>query len=91
MVDGIYDGDSDTYVALMGESNSARMPQYQKVDLHLERRFVFQRWRMSTYFEAWWVPAPANYLYPAYSYDYSESALVRGLAFVPLVGARMDF
>ena len=89
--DGLYDGDLDRYLPILGETNSARMANYQKLDLHLERDIVFSTWTLSLYTEAWWVPSSANGLYPVYSYDYSEQTMVVGPAFVPLVGARARF
>lgn len=90
-VDGAtYDGDSDSWLPVLGDVNSERLPNYSKLDLHLERGFDLRRARIVTYLEAWYVPAAGNVLYPAYSYDYSESAFVAGPPFVPLFGARID-
>ena len=89
-LDALYDGDSDTYLPIEGERNSARLPDYQKVDLHVDRDLLFRRWRVNLYAEAWYVPAANNYLYTVYSYDYSESAQVVGPAFVPLLGLRAE-
>lgn len=88
---GVYDGTTDTYEPVFGEDNSARLPTYQKVDAHLERRFHFRRWTLVGYAELWWVPEEANVLYPAWSYDYSQEALVGGIPFLPLLGMRADF
>lgn len=86
----IYQGDSDTYEPVFGADNSARLPTYQKVDAHLERRWTFTRWTLVGYAELWYVPPRANVLYPAWSYDYSQTALVAGPPFLPLVGMRAD-
>jgi len=90
IVDSIYEGDDDTYTAVYGSDNSERLPDYQKVDFHLEREIPFRRWTVAAYLEAWWVPPGSNVLYPVYSYDYSKEALVIGPAFVPLVGVRAE-
>lgn len=91
-VDGrVYEGDTDTYAPVFGADNSARLPTYQKIDAHLERRWTFTRWGLVAYAELWYVPPGANVLYPAWSYDYSQTALVAGPPFLPLVGARADF
>ena len=88
---GTYDGNLDRYLPRLGGVNSERMPDYQKVDGHLERAFAFRNWTLSMYLEAWWVPPSANGLYSVYSYDYSQREMVVGPAFVPLVGARAEF
>lgn len=87
---GTYDGDADTWDPVLGEANSARLPTYQKVDGHLERRWAFRNWALAAYTELWWVPAAGNVLYPAWSYDWSEEAYVAGPTFLPLVGMRAE-
>ena len=90
VVDSVYLGDTDTYAPVPGDTNSARLPSYQKVDVHLERTFLLRKWTVSTYAEGWYVPAPNNAMYVVYSYDYSQSALVSGPSFLPLLGVRVD-
>ena len=89
-IGGLYDGDTDSYEPILGGPNSARLPDYQKLDVHLERELEMRRWTMSTYLEGWYVPAKNNAMYVVYSYDYSQSALVSGPSFVPLMGLRID-
>ncbi len=91
IVASTYDGTTDTYLPILGETNSVRMSDYQKVDLHLGHEIPLRRWTLSMYLEAWYVPPGANTLYPVYSYDYSEQALVVGPALVPLIGGRAEF
>jgi hypothetical protein len=90
VVDGLYDGNTDTYSPVFGATNGARLPTYQKLDLHLERRFAFNSWSLVTYGEMWWVPPGSNAMYRVWSYDWSESALVAGPGLVPLVGLRAE-
>jgi hypothetical protein len=86
----VYDGDTDGYRPIYGPENSDRLPDYQKVDLHLERSVALRRWTLVVYGEAWWVPAQNNAMYTVYSYDYTQSATVAGPGFVPLLGARAE-
>ena len=87
---GSYDGDTDTWRPVPLAENSGRMPNYQKVDLHIDRTWTFQTWRLVGYVEAWWVPPRSNAMYTVYSYDYSETQSVAGPPFVPLVGLRAE-
>lgn len=90
-VDGaIYDGTRDRYDPVLGETNSARLPDYQKVDLHLERTLQARNWSLVAYGELWWVPPANNVMYLAHSYDYSETATVAGPGFLPLLGLRAE-
>ena len=87
---GTYEGDTDTWRANPGAENAARLPMYQKVDLHLERAWFFSTWTLVGYLEAWWVPPRSNAMYMVYSYDYTERAPVAGPPFVPLLGMRAE-
>ncbi len=88
VVDGVYRADRDSYEPLLGERNSATMPAYQKIDLHLEHRWEREHWRGALYAEAWIIPGRANEMYPVYSYDYDEETFVYGPHFVPILGVR---
>ncbi len=88
VVDGVYQAASDSYEPLLGERNSASMPAYQKIDLHLEHRWERDHWRGAVYAEGWIIPGRANEMYPVYSYDYDEETFVYGPHFVPILGVR---
>lgn len=90
IVGSIYDGDSDSYQPVPGTPFSTRLPDYQKLDLHLERDIAFRRWTLALYAEVWWVPSANNTLYRVYSYDYLDAADVRGPPVLPLLGARAE-
>lgn len=90
-IDGTYQATTDSYTPIFGETNSARLPDYQKIDLHLEKRFNARTWNLTTYMEAWYVPKDNNVMYVVYRYDYDQTAPVHGPGFVPLVGMRGEF
>lgn len=86
--DGLYDAAQDRYLPVYGVVNGARLPSYQKVDLHVEKRIELRTISITPYLEAWYVPKASNVLYLAWSYDYDATEPVRGPGFLPLVGAR---
>ncbi len=88
IADGVYDAGTDSYEPSLGARNSAAMPAYQKVDLHLEYRWERDHWRGAVYAEAWIIPGRSNEMYPVYSYDYDEETFVYGPHFVPILGVR---
>lgn len=90
VTDSVYDGDTDSHLPVPGEINADRLPNYQKLDLHLERDLTFRRWNLALYAELWWVPVDNNVLYRVYSYDYRQEADVRGPPVLPLLGARAE-
>lgn len=88
VADGLYLGESDSYAPIYGETNSVRLPDYHKVDAHLEKTFSGNWWSLTVYGEVWWVPAGSNTMYAAYRYDYDETQLVHGPPVLPLLGVR---
>jgi hypothetical protein len=86
--DGLYVAADDSYLPIYGETNSERLPDYHKVDLHLEKTFRGRWWSLTAYGELWWVPSGSNTMYLAYRYDYDESQQVSGPAVLPLIGLR---
>lgn len=86
----LYQANSDSFEPQYELVYSERMPDYQKIDLHLAHRRWIGSMTMTTYMELWYVPPSANTLYPIYNYDYSQSQLVVGPPFVPLLGIRLE-
>ncbi len=91
VIDGIYDGDTDTYRPLLGEPNSKRMPPFQKVDLRVARELRFRRFTVDGYVDLWLVPPANTALYPIYSHDYRQETYVSGPAVIPLLGVQAEF
>ncbi len=90
-VGGRYDADKDMYTPILGDTNGARLVNYQKVDLHIEKSWTMRNWTLVAYGEGWLVPPRNNGMYVVYSYDFSQSATVSGPVFLPLVGLRAEF
>ncbi|MFT7521185.1 MAG: hypothetical protein ACI9MC_003336, partial [Kiritimatiellia bacterium] len=89
--DHVYDATHDTWLPVPGELNAQRMPAYTKLDLVVARRMTFDRWTLTLRAELWYVPRSSNVLYPTYNFDWSEQGWVRGIPFLPLLGARATF
>ena len=89
-VSSLYMSALDTYTPVFSETPNDRLPDYQKIDLHVAKKWWFEHWELTTYMELWYVPSSANYLYEIYNFDYTDSQLVIGPPFVPLIGARIE-
>lgn len=91
IVDGTYLANTDTYEPVLGTANSARLPVFQKVDVHIQKDWRFRTWSLALYGELWFVPPGANVMYPAWSYDYDLEGEVEGPLVIPLLGARGEW
>ncbi len=91
IIDGSYVAASDSYLPVYGDTNSERLPVFQKIDLHLQKDWRFRTWKLAAYGEAWIVPPGNNVMYMAWSYDYDEVGEVKGPVFVPLLGVRGEW
>ncbi|MCO4747707.1 MAG: TonB-dependent receptor [Proteobacteria bacterium] len=87
----LHNAGTDAWLPIVGSKNSARLPVYQKVDLHAEQTWTFRRWELSLFLELWYVPKKSAQLYPTWNFDYTEQGWVEGPTFLPLLGARARF
>lgn len=85
-VAAVLDATQDLYIPTYSQFPQERMPNYQKIDVQIARTWKLRNSVLKAYCEAWAVPSSSNYLYPIYNYNFTESQLVVGPAFVPLVG-----
>ena len=91
VVGAAFDADADTYRRQFGPPNSVRASTFHQLDLRLDRRFVFNTWTLSAYLDITNVYNAVNQEGTQYNYDYSESAPLRGLPFLPTIGLTARF
>jgi hypothetical protein len=85
------DQDFATYTPELGRLASSRRPVFSQLDLRVARTFTFDYWRLGLYLDvqnALNAPNPEDTIY---DYRYRESAPVRGLPILPLLGVRGSF
>lgn len=80
-----------TYIPNTGETNSRRVPAYHRLDLRIERRRVYDTWKMNTYLEVINAYNRKNVGGYEYNADYSERDSVYQLPLLPFVGVEMEF
>jgi len=87
----IYDADSDRYRQITGFPASGRRPTFHQLDVRFERTFTFDAWRLGVYLDVQNVYNAANPEATQFDYRYRQSAPVRGLPFLPVLGVRGRF
>jgi TonB family protein len=84
---GVYDVDEGSYNGFrVGAVNGQRLPPFFQTSLRVDKTFVFRSWELATYVDLLNTVRGVNPEFTLYSYDFSESAYVRGLPFIPNVG-----
>jgi len=87
-----YDSDFGQYNDVLGEYRSARMGPFFQFDVRVDKKFVYQNWIMSVYFDI----QNLNYsIYNSpefynYSFDSSERNTVGGIL-IPTFGVKAEF
>ncbi|MEM9194880.1 MAG: TonB-dependent receptor, partial [Myxococcota bacterium] len=85
---GLYDADSDLYLPIFGQQNSARDSLFHRLDLRVEKQWVFDDWKFALYLDVQNVYNRQNQEGISYSFDFSEQSVVSGLPIIPSLGVR---
>jgi TonB family protein len=85
----VYDARTDTYTPRYGALNSARDALYHRLDLHVEKTWSFQSWRLMVYADIQNVYFSKNAETSTYNYDYTRSTPTTSFPpFFPSLGIR---
>lgn len=87
----LYDAGRDAWIPIPGPFNSARFPNYHKLDVRAAYTWELRGWTLTAMLELWYVPPSATQLYPTWNYDYTEQGWVVGPGILPLLGVRARF
>jgi len=89
---GIYDADADFYNGFStGPRNTTRLPAFFQTSLRFDKLWTFKTWQLETYVDLLNTVRGVNPEFRLYNYDYSQSAFVRGLPFIPNIGLEAKF
>jgi len=87
----IYDSDADTFAPLYEPTNSARLGNFHQLDVRVDKHWIFDTWRMTTYLDIQNIYNRKNPEAVVYNHDFSESLTQGGLPIFPSFGARGEF
>jgi len=88
VIGSVYDARSDTYFPINGEVNSTRNPVFHRLDFRIEKKWVFESWRLALFLDIQNVYNQQNQEGIIYNYDYTESVPISGLPIIPALGIR---
>ncbi len=88
---GTYDSDADAYVPVPGAPLSRRLEPFHQLDLRVDKHWIFDAWRMTTYRDVQNAYLRQNPEGVADNFDFTEQAVIGGLPLIPSFGVRGEF
>jgi hypothetical protein len=88
VVGSFYDADYNGYTRLNGATGSARNPTFSQLDVRVERTWTFDYWVLGIYLDVQNVLNAQNPEGILYDYRFRETAPLRGLPILPILGVR---
>jgi outer membrane receptor protein involved in Fe transport len=75
-----------------GIINSERLPNYQRLDLRIDRRFIFESWNLSLFLEIWNFTDHSNIVMYEYNSDFTKREAIHSMfSFMPMFGVAAEF
>ena len=78
-------------IPVYGANNSVRFPNYHRLDLRLDRRYVYNTWKLTTFFEVINAYAQKNVAGYDYGPKYDKKDPIYQLPFLPTFGVEAEF
>lgn len=86
-----FDADELGYNRVLGNAGSERLPPHHQLDLRVEKLWTFDLWRFSVFLDIQNVYNAENAEATLTNFDYTQSASLRGLPFLPTIGIAGHF
>ncbi len=89
----IMNADNGTFLPIYDKQNksSERFEPYHRLDIRLDKDWVFNTWKLTTYLDVQSVYYRSNTIGVNYNYDYSERVDFKNLPILPSIGLRAEF
>ena len=86
-----YDINSYSYVPVYGAPYSGRLPNFNQLDIRVDKTFAFNTWKLTLYLDLQNVYNSTSAEGVIFSFDYRHPQYLNGLPFLPILGARGEF
>ena len=91
VVASVYDADNDVYIPIRGPAFSQRVQDFYQLDVRVDKKWIYNRWILSTYLDIQNVTNNQNVESSSYSFDYSQQQDTMGLPILPSFGVKGEF
>jgi TonB family protein len=88
VIGSIYDALNDVYIPIDGRVNTLRNPLFHELNLRIQKKWIFQGWRLAVFLDIRNVYNQQNQEGIIYNYDYSRQTPLLGLPIIPSLGIR---
>lgn len=78
----------ETYIPINGRVNSQRNPLFNRLDIRVEKQWLFDGWKLALFLDIQNVYNRQNQEGLIYNYDYTQSTVITGLPIIPALGFR---
>jgi TonB family protein len=87
----VKDDNTDTFVAIHGATNSARLPNFVQFDVRIDKVWVFNTWSLDLYLDVQNVTDTRAVEGITYNFNYSQAVYFVGLPIIPVLGLKATF
>lgn len=91
VVGAVKDDNTDTFVAIYGPANSARLPNFVQLDVRVDKVWVFNTWSLDLYLDVQNVTDTRAVEGTTYSFNYAQTVYFLGLPIIPVLGLKATF
>jgi len=86
-----YSADGNRFFGTNGATNSARLPDFNQLDIRLDKTWLFENWTLDTYLDVQNVYNAANTEFLTPDYRYRTQAPITGIPILPVLGVKGSF
>ena len=90
-VGGVLNLDTYEYDAVRGEANSDRLEDFHQLDLRVDKRWIYDTWKLNLYLDVQNIYNRSNVEGYQYNFDYTEKVPQQGLPILPILGIKGEF
>ena len=88
VIGSVYDALNDVYIPIDGRVNSLRNPLFNQLDIRIQKKWIFQGWRLAVFLDIRNAYNYQNQEGIIYNYDFSQRTPLMGLPIIPALGVR---
>ncbi len=91
VVNSVFNSSKNAYTPIFGTVNSERLPSFHQLDLRVDKTWIFDTWKLSTYLSVINSYNRDNVDAETYNFDYKEKSNVTGLPLLPILGVKGEW